>query len=92
MFIESDVILCNPEEWINEIYNVNSSLQDFITFYNNKYNATINMIVAGSTMIDIENKNNLSKKLLEFIDNNTKLILMSEEDIDIPEICIKIDL
>lgn len=88
MFIECDVIPCNPEEWINEIYNVNSLLQDFITFYNNKYNATINMIVAGSTMIDIEN--NLSKKLLDFIDNNTKLILMSEEDIDIPEIHIKI--
>ena len=48
------------------------------------------MIVAGSTMIDIED--NLSKKLLDFIDNNTKLILMSEEDIDIPEIHIKINL
>ena len=90
MFIECDVIPCNPEEWINEIYNVNSSLQDFITFYNNKYKATINMIVTGSTMIDIED--NLSKKLLDFIDNNTKLILMSEEDIDIPEIHINITL
>ena len=90
MFIECDVIPCNSEEWINETYNVNSSLQDFITFYNNKYKATINMIVAGSTMIDIED--NLSKKLLDFIDNNTKLILMSEEDIDIPEIHINITL
>lgn len=90
MFIECDVIPCNPEEWINEIYNVNSLLQDFITFYNKKYNATINMIVTGSTMIDIED--NSSKKLLEFIDNNTKLILMSEEDIDIPEIHINITL
>jgi len=90
MFIECDVIPCNPEEWINEIYNVNSSLQDFITFYNNKYKATINMIVTGSTMIDIED--NSSKKLLDFIDNNTKLILMSEEDIDIPEIYINITL
>lgn len=90
MFVECDVIPCNPEEWINEIYNVNSLLQDFITFYNNKYNATINMIVAGSTMIDIED--NSSKKLLDFINNNTKLILIYEEDIDIPEIHIKIDL
>ena len=90
IFVECDVILCNSEEWINETYNVNSSLQDFITFYNNKYKATINMIVTGSTMIDIED--NLSKKLLDFIDNNTKLILMSEEDIDIPEIYINITL
>jgi len=90
IFVECDVIPCNSEEWINETYNVNSSLQDFITFYNNKYNTTINMIVAGSTMIDIED--NLSKKLLDFIDNNTKLILMSEEDIDIPEIYINITL
>lgn len=90
IFVECDVIPCNPDEWINETYNVNSSLQDFITFYNNKYNTIINMIVAGSTMIDIED--NLSKKLLDFIDNNTKLILMSEEDIDIPEIYINITL
>jgi hypothetical protein len=90
IFVECDVIPCNPDEWINETYNINSSLQDFITFYNNKYKATINMIVAGSSMIDIED--NSSKKLLEFIDNNTKLILMSEEDIDIPEIHINITL
>lgn len=90
IIIECDVIPCNPDEWINEIYNVNSSLQDFITFYNNKYNATINMIIAGSSMIDIED--NSSKKLLEFIENNTKLILMTEEDLDIPEIHINITL
>jgi hypothetical protein len=90
MFVECDVIPCNPDEWINETYNLNSSLQDFITFYNNKYNSTINMIIAGSSMIDIED--NSSKKLLEFIDNNTKLILMTDEDIDIPEIHINITL
>jgi hypothetical protein len=73
--------------WTKLIYNKNTTLKEFKNYYEDYFKTTISMILNGSEMLYVEfMESDINKNLLDIIDNNSFITMMTDTDEDLPEI------
>ena len=73
--------------WTKLIYNKNSTLKEFKNYYEDYFKTTISMILNGSKMLYVEfMESDINKNLLDIIDNNSFITMMTDTEEDLPQI------
>jgi molybdopterin/thiamine biosynthesis adenylyltransferase len=76
--------------WTKFNYTLNSTLQEFKEYYEKIFNTIITMITNGSTILYADFiDNNINKNLKDIIDNNATLTIMTDDNVNLPNISIK---
>ena len=77
--------------WDKLVYTDNTTLEEFINYYNSMFNNNISMIANGSSMIYSDfSQENINKNLSELELNNTFLTIIFENEMEIPDINIQL--
>ena len=77
--------------WKKFVYNKNTTLKLFKKHYEDEFNININTIVCENNILYSDfMTNKLDLLLLDITHNNNKLTIICDEDIDLPDIIIKI--
>jgi hypothetical protein len=77
--------------WAKLIYCKNSTLKEFKEYYEDYFKTTISMILNGSKMLYVEFvESDISRKLLDIVDNGEFITMTTDNEEDLPEIQIKI--
>lgn len=77
--------------WTKLIYCKNSTLKEFKEYYEDYFKTTISMIINGSKMLYVEFiESDISRRLLDIVDNEAFITMTTDNEEDLPEIQIKI--